>query len=45
MATKSTKSGEKSALTAKNSESSRHLKTSKPKSSAAPKSAKPAVKK
>jgi hypothetical protein len=45
MATKSTKAGGKGALTAKNSESSRHLKTSKPKSSAAAKSAKPAAKK
>ena len=45
MAAKSTKAGVKAALTAKKTESSKHLKTAKPKSSAAPKSAKPAAKK
>jgi hypothetical protein len=43
MATKPTKAGGKAALTAKKSEASKHLKTSKPKSSAA--GAKPAGKK
>jgi hypothetical protein len=42
---KSTKTGEKSALTAKKTESSKHLKTAKPKSAGSKTAGKPAGKK